>query len=298
MMKITKDRVNKYKGCKPFRYAINALKILCVMFTLIGGMFSVSAIRTYATGPSDTNAGQESNDINDTHADEERDTTPFNIDIDLRNDSDKGTLSATLQIVILLTILSVAPSFLIMLTSFTRIIIVLHFVRQALGTTTSPPNQVLVGLALFLTFYIMNPTFTAVYNNAIEPLNQGTVTTREAIDLGLEPMREFMLSNVNRKDLKLFIKLADNEVKDSYDDIPITTLIPAFICSELRAAFVIGFLIYIPFIVIDMVVASTLMSMGMMMLPPTTISAPFKILLFVLADGWDLVIGNLVQTFH
>ncbi|MCR4716846.1 MAG: flagellar type III secretion system pore protein FliP [Lachnospiraceae bacterium] len=268
------------------------------MITLIGGIFSYTAVTSYATGPGDTNAGQEDNDVNDTHADEENDITPFNLDIDLNNETDEGTLSATVQIVILLTILSIAPSFLIMLTSFTRIIIVLHFVRQALGTTTAPPNQVLVGLALFLTFYIMNPTFTAVYNNAIEPLNEGTVTTREAIDLGLEPLRDFMLANVNKKDLKLFIKIADNEVTDSYDDIPITTLIPAFICSELRAAFIIGFLIYIPFIVIDMVVASTLMSMGMMMLPPTTISAPFKILLFVLADGWNLVIGNLVQTFH
>ena len=291
MLKTKKNkRVNKY--------IMRALKIACLMITLIGGIISFRTWDAYATLPSDTNAGQESNDINDTHGDEERDITPFNLDIDLHNDTDEGTLSATLQIVLLLTILSIAPSFLIMLTSFTRIIIVLHFIRQALGTTTSPPNQVLVGLALFLTFYIMNPTFTAVYNNAIEPMTKGTVTAREAIDLGIEPLRDFMLSNVNKKDLKLFIKLADNEVTESYDEIPTTTLIPAFICSELRAAFIIGFLIYIPFIVIDMVVASTLMSMGMMMLPPTTISAPFKILLFVLADGWDLVIGNLVQTFH
>ena len=155
-----------------------------------------------------------------------------------------------------------------------------------------------MGLAVFLTIFIMSPVFTKINQNAIKPMQEGKLSSREAIDAGIEPLREFMLKNVNKKDLKMMLQISDAEVKDSYDEVPTTTLIPAFILSELRAAFIIGFLIYIPFIVIDMVVASTLMSMGMMMLPPTTISAPFKILLFVLADGWNLVIGNLVQTFH
>lgn len=294
--KTKRNNSKKEKTCRSSRL-FTILKLLCVMVTLAGSVICVNAWKVYAA-PTDTNSGQEANDGNDPTAKEEQDTTPFSLGIDLNTSADTGTLSGTLQIVILLTILSIAPSILIMVTSFTRIIVVLHFVRQALGTATSPPNQVLVGLALFLTFFIMSPVFTQVYDDAIKPMEAGTITSKEAYEAGIEPIREFMLKNTNKKDLKTFIELSDVEVTDSYDDIPTTTLIPAFITSELRAAFIIGFLIYIPFIVIDMVVASTLMSMGMMMLPPTTISAPFKILLFVLVDGWDLVIGNLVQTFH
>lgn len=294
--KTKRNNSKKEKTCRSSRL-FTILKLLCVMVTLAGSVICVNAWKVYAA-PTDTNSGQEANDGNDSTAKEEQDTTPFSLGIDLNTSADTGTLSGTLQIVILLTILSIAPSILIMVTSFTRIIVVLHFVRQALGTATSPPNQVLVGLALFLTFFIMSPVFTQVYDDAIKPMEAGTITSKEAYEAGIEPIREFMLKNTNKKDLKLFIEMSDVEVTDSYDDIPTTTLIPAFITSELRAAFIIGFLIYIPFIVIDMVVASTLMSMGMMMLPPTTISAPFKILLFVLVDGWDLVIGNLVQTFH
>lgn len=294
--KTKRNNSKKEKTCRSSRL-FTILKLLCVMVTLAGSVICVNAWKVYAA-PTDTNSGQEANDGNDPTAKEEQDTTPFSLGIDLDTSADTGTLSGTLQIVILLTILSIAPSILIMVTSFTRIIVVLHFVRQALGTATSPPNQVLVGLALFLTFFIMSPVFSQVYNDAIKPMEAGTITSKEAYEAGIEPIREFMLKNTNKKDLKMFIELSDVEVTDSYDDIPTTTLIPAFITSELRAAFIIGFLIYIPFIVIDMVVASTLMSMGMMMLPPTTISAPFKILLFVLVDGWDLVIGNLVQTFH
>lgn len=294
--KTKRNNSKKEKTCRSSRL-FTILKLLCVMVTLAGSVICVNAWKVYAA-PTDTNSGQEANDGNDPTAKEEQDTTPFSLGIDLNTSADTGTLSGTLQIVILLTILSIAPSILIMVTSFTRIIVVLHFVRQALGTATSPPNQVLVGLALFLTFFIMSPVFTQVYDDAIKPMEAGTITSKEAYEAGIEPIREFMLKNTNKKDLKLFIEMSDVEVTDSYDDIPTTTLIPAFITSELRAAFIIGFLIYIPFIVIDMVVASTLMSMGMMMLPPTTISAPFKILLFVLVDGWDLVIGNLVQTFH
>ncbi len=208
-----------------------------------------------------------------------------------------GTMSATVRIVLLLTILSLAPSILIMMTSFTRIIVVLHFLRTALGTQTTPPNQVLIGLALFLTFMIMSPVFTQINENAIKPLDAGTITQEEALTAAIDPLREFMYQHTERKDVDLFCDIA-NVTYEANDDIPTTVLIPSFIVSELRSAFIIGFFIYIPFIVIDMVVSSILMSMGMMMLPPTTISMPFKILLFILADGWDLVIGNLVKTFY
>lgn len=211
-----------------------------------------------------------------------------------------GSVSTPIRMLLVLTILSLAPSLLVMLTSYTRIVIVLHFVRTAIGTQSAPPNQVLIGLALFLTFFIMWPTFQEINTVAIQPLDQGTITQTEALKAAEQPIREFMYGQTMRKDLALFIDIsgADNSDFEDYDDIPFTTLVPAFILSELRAAFIIGFVIYIPFIVIDMVVSSVLMSMGMMMLPPTTISLPFKILLFVLADGWDLVIGELVRTFY
>lgn len=211
--------------------------------------------------------------------------------------NDSGSLSTQIRMFLVLTVLSLAPSILIMLTSFTRIIIVLHFVRTAIGTQTAPPNQVLVGLALFLTLFIMWPTFSEINEKAIKPLDEGTITQQEAIQAAEEPFREFMYGQTQTKDLKLFVDMS-GETYDDYDDVPFTTLVPAFILSELRTAFILGFLIYIPFIVIDMVVSSVLMSMGMMMLPPTTISLPFKVLLFILADGWDLVIGNLVKTFY
>ena len=192
-----------------------------------------------------------------------------------------------------------APSILMLVTSFTRIVIVMHFTRAALGTQTVPPNQVIVGLSLFLTFFIMAPTFNEVYQSAIEPLTKSEVTAEEAFDIGVKPLRQFMLKQVSTKDLDTFLRIAEYEEGSitSEDDIPLRVLIPSFIISELRIAFIIGFLIYLPFIVIDMVVSSTLMSMGMMMLPPTTISTPFKILLFVMADGWNLIIGNLMNTF-
>ena len=211
--------------------------------------------------------------------------------------NDDGSVSTPIKMLLVLTVLSLAPSILIMLTSFTRIIVVLHFVRTAIGTQTAPPNQVLIGLALFLTFFIMWPTFQQINTDAIQPLDEGKITQQEAFEAAEKPLREFMYGQTQTKDLKLFVDMSD-ETYDNYDDIPFTTLVPAFILSELRTSFIIGFLIYIPFIVIDMVVASVLMSMGMMMLPPTTISLPFKILLFVLADGWDLVIANLVKTFY
>jgi flagellar biosynthetic protein FliP len=216
----------------------------------------------------------------------------------LNTDQDGKSLSSTLQILLVLTVITLAPSILIMVTSFTRIIIVLHFVRSALGTQTTPPNQILIGLALFLTLFIMSPVFTQINDNAIKPLSKGEITQEEAFEKGTEPLRTFMLEQTQVKDLKLFLDIAKITDVKSNDDIPLTVIIPSFIISEMRTAFIIGFLIYIPFIVIDMVVASTLMSMGMMMLPPTMISMPFKILLFIMADGWNLIIGEVVKTFY
>ncbi len=224
---------------------------------------------------------------------------PDNFEFNITSNAGSGNLSASLQMLLVLTVLTLAPSILIMMTSFTRIIVVLHFVRSALGTQTTPPNQVLIGLALFLTLFIMTPVVTQINEEAVQPFESGEMTQEEALNAGLKPIRTFMLKQTNRSDIKLFLEIQgnDKEIK-SEEDIPTIVLLPAFMISELRTAFIIGFLIYLPFIVIDMVVSSTLMSMGMMMLPPTTISMPFKILLFVLADGWNLVIGELVRTFY
>lgn len=223
---------------------------------------------------------------------------PFSYELTVGETDDPQSVVGSLQILFLLTVISLAPSILLMMTSFTRIIVVLHFVRSALSTQQSPPNQVLIGLALFLSLFIMSPILSEVNTDAIQPYSAGEISQEVAIERGLRPIREFMFEQVNDKDLALFLDIARVENVADKDSIPTSTLIPAFIISELRAAFIIGFLIYIPFIVIDMVVASTLMSMGMMMLPPVMISMPFKLLLFVLADGWNLVIGELVKTFY
>lgn len=219
--------------------------------------------------------------------------TGFSLDFN----GDTGNLNSTVRILLVLTILSIAPSILVMLTSFTRCIVVLHFIRVAIGTQSSPPNQVMIGLALFLTAFIMMPTWTEINDNALKPLDAGEITYEEAIDEIELPLRRFMYAETQTKDLNMFCEIADVTYED-YDDVPFSVLVPSFVISELRTAFIIGFLIYIPFIVIDMVVASVLMSMGMMMLPPTTISMPFKVLLFVLADGWNLIIGSLVKTYY
>lgn len=217
--------------------------------------------------------------------------------IDITTGDGEASLSGALRIMLVLTIIALCPSILIMLTSFTRILIVMHFTRAALSTQSAPPNQVLVGISLFLTFFIMAPVFSQINEDAIQPFSKGEITQEQAFDAGLAPIRKFMLDNVQDKDLDAMASIAGIENISSKEDIPTNVLIPSFILSELRISFWIGFLIYIPFIVIDMVVASTLMSMGMMMLPPTTISMPFKILLFVLADGWNLIIVNLMRTF-
>ena len=216
------------------------------------------------------------------------------------NGEDGNQWSATLRIILVLTVISLAPSILIMMTSFTRIIVVLHFVRSAIGTQTTPPNQVLIGLALFITIFIMSPTINEINETAVIPLTKNEITAEEAFKIGQQPIRTFMIRQIGNSDseLRLFLDLSAIDTVESAEDIPMSALIPAFVLSELKKAFIIGFLIYLPFLVIDMVVSSTLMSMGMMMLPPTTISMPFKILLFIVADGWNLIIGEVVKTFY
>ena len=214
-------------------------------------------------------------------------------------DNGNGELNGTLRILLVLTAIAVLPILLITITSFTRILIVLHFTRQALNTQSAPPNQVLIAIALFLTFFIMQPIFSQVYTEAIVPYDAGEIDFEEAYETALAPLRNFMFEQTQMKDIDVFMQISNTAWDGaSMEQVPTSVLIPGFIVSELRTAFIIGFIIYIPFIVIDMVVASVLMSMGMMMLPPTTISMPFKILLFVLADGWNLVIVNLVRTFY
>lgn len=219
------------------------------------------------------------------------------VSIDLGPDAPKHT-AVVIQILMLLTVLSLAPALFIMVTSFTRIVIVLSFLRQALGTQAVPPNQVLLSLALFLTMFIMAPVGRTVYSTALEPLIAEQISYEEAWDKGIEPVRGFMLRQVREKDLELFITLSKMAKPERAEQVPTHVVIPAFILSELRIAFQIGFLIYIPFLIVDMVVASVLMSMGMMLLPPVVISLPFKLILFVLADGWYLVVGSMVRSFQ
>ncbi len=202
------------------------------------------------------------------------------------------------EIFLVIAGISLVPALLFTVTGFTRILIVLGFIRSGLGTPTAPPNQVLVGISVFLTIFVMAPTFSAIKKDAIDPLSHHKISQAQAIQRGQEPLRQFMFKQTREKDLALFAKLAHLKQPKTRADIPTYTLIPAFIISELKTAFQIGFLIFLPFLVIDLVVSSTLMSMGMMMLPPTFISLPFKILLFVLVDGWNLVTQSLVQSFH
>jgi flagellar biosynthesis protein FliP len=208
-----------------------------------------------------------------------------------------GDVAMTIQIFLLLTILSLAPGLLIMTTSFTRISVVLSFVRTAMGTQQAPSNQIILALSMFLTFFIMGPVWQQIDKEAYQPWKAQQISQDQAMERAVKPIRKFMLSQAREKDLALFVSLSKLPRPKNADDIPTLTIIPAFMISELRTAFQIGFLIYIPFIVVDMVVAAVLMSMGMMMLPPVMISLPFKILLFVLVDGWGLVIGSLVKSF-
>ena len=268
-------------------FAFAALMICAALLLSHPGIVRAASTET-ASGRDAEDIG--SLNVTSTPGEGEKSTSDNNNGLHIIYNNDEGSVSADIKIFLVITIIALAPSILIMLTSYTRIIIVLHFLRSAIGTQTS--------------IFIMQPVFTQVNENAIKPLDAGEITQEEAFEAGMEPIREFMFGQTQRKDINMFCEIAQISYDPGADldqikaDIPNSVLIPSFIISELRTAFIIGFLIYIPFIVIDMVVASVLMSMGMMMLPPTTISLPFKILLFILADGWDLVIKNLVQTFY
>lgn len=217
--------------------------------------------------------------------------------INIFTGSDPTNIATSVKLLLLLTIFSLAPGILILMTSFTRIIIVLSFVRTSLATQQMPPNQVLIGIALFLTFFIMAPTFSEVYEQGLSPLFAEEITLDEAYENASVPLKEFMAQHTRQKDLQLFMRYTEAESPETVQDIPLTTLVPAFAISELKTAFQMGFMIFIPFLIIDMAVASILMSMGMMMLPPVMISLPFKILLFVLVDGWYLITQSLLGGF-
>lgn len=212
--------------------------------------------------------------------------------------SGSGSLAQPVSLVLLLGALSLLPGLLIMVTAFTRIVIVLGFTRSALGTQGVPPNQVLIGLSIFLTFFVMGPVFKQVNHDAVQPLMAGRISQELAFKRGMEPFRTYMLKQVREKDLQLFVDLSGKKAPATPKDVPTTTLVPAYVISELRAAFLIGFVIFIPFIVIDLVVSAALSAMGMAMLPPSLISLPFKLLLFVAVDGWYLLVSSLVRSFH
>ena len=223
-------------------------------------------------------------------------SSPF-FSINVEQKEDPGQVSVVLQIFLLLTVLSIAPALLIMMTSFTRIAIVLSILRQAMGTHSMPPNQIILGLALFLTFFIMAPVWEKVNTEAIQPYLEKEITQKQALENAFKPIRAFMFKQTREKDLALLVKISDTARPKDMDAVPTSVLIPSFILSELKTAFQMAFMLYVPFLVIDMVVASVLLSMGMMMLPPIMISLPFKLMLFVLADGWYLIVGSLVKSF-
>ena len=277
-------------------------KIYCVASFVFACMVLIVTIALCVTHPTTTYAASTNSSSSTTGSTEVANHNDQTDGLSITYNNENGSLSTPVRMLLVLTVLSLAPSILIMMTSFTRIIIVLHFVRTAIGTQTAPPNQILIGLALFLTLFIMWPTFQQINTDAIQPLDRGEITQTEFLEKAEAPIREFMIKDakIQIRDINLFTEISGETYEDDTElsDVPFTTLVPAFILSELRKAFIMGFLIYIPFIVIDMVVSSVLLSMGMMMLPPTTISLPFKILLFILADGWNLVIGSLVQTFY
>lgn len=275
---------------------LTCLMVALTVLLLGSSKTSASTMNTHVTGDSEqrTNINEPGSAAS---TDELKELNIAN-NLTITYDDGNGTMAGSLRILLTLTMIALAPTLLICLTSFTRILIVLHFTRTALNTQTAPPNMVLIGLSLFLTYFIMSPVITQINEEAIKPFEAGQITQEEALEIGMEPLRDFMYKQTQEKDAKVFCDIGGYEWTGKPDDIPTSALIPAFMVSELRTAFIIGFVIYIPFLVIDMVVASSLMSMGMMMLPPTTISMPFKILLFVLADGWNLVIVNLVRTFY
>ena len=206
-------------------------------------------------------------------------------------------VSSLVEILLLFTVLSIAPAILLMMTSFTRLVVAFSFLRHAMGTQQMPPNQVLIGLALFLTLFVMSPVFARMNRVAVQPYMQGRINAEEALEAGMKPLRRFMFAQTREKDLALFVSMSGMAPPRTRDDVPTRVLVPAFMISELKTAFQIGFVLFLPFLIIDMVVASVLLSMGMMMLPPIMVSLPFKLLLFVLADGWYLLVGSLVKSF-
>jgi flagellar biosynthetic protein FliP len=221
-----------------------------------------------------------------------------NISVNFAEGDAQGGLGAALQIVLALTVLSLAPAILLLMTSFTRIVVVLSFLRQAMGTQQMPPNQLIIGLSLFLTVAVMAPVFQQINDEALQPYMAKEIPDKEALSRGVVPLKTFMLRQTQDKDLALFLQMGDRPMPDSRMDTPLIAVVPAFVLSELKRAFQIGFVLFVPFLVIDMVVASILMSMGMMMLPPVMISLPFKVLLFVLVDGWNLLVQNLLLSFR
>lgn len=228
----------------------------------------------------------------------QQNTVPLpKIGIDIGTADSPEDVSVTLQLLLLLTVLSLAPSILIMTTSYLRIIIVFQFLKNAMGTMQMPPNQLLAGIALFLTFFVMGPTWNKVNTDALQPYLDGKLSMEDAYDKGITPVREFMFKHTRTEDMELFMSFMEVDRPKSREELPTYVLVPAFVISELRAGFIIGFFLFIPFLMIDMIVSSILMSMGMMMLPPMMVSLPFKILLFVLVDGWNLIVGSIVRSF-
>ncbi len=303
MIIVMKDTSKKYNIKHELR------KLLYMLFMVVT-ITAADVVVASATADDDITAGQILDerpvDENRTNINEPGSAqTPEDLaDLNISNSltfsysSGNGELNGMLRLMLILTAIAIVPILLVTVTSFTRILIVLHFTRQALNTQSAPPNQVLIAISLFLTFFIMQPVFSQVYTEAVLPFEAGELEFEEAMEVAAAPMREFMFEQTQRQDIATFMEMSNTPWDgETLAQVPTSVLIPGFIISELRSAFIMGFVIYVPFIVIDMVVASVLMSMGMMMLPPTTISMPFKILLFVLADGWNLIIVYLVRTF-
>lgn len=235
--------------------------------------------------------------VNADEAVNNKNSSPFNMSFNIESKDGTSSMSSVLKIALFLTMMSILPGLLMSMTSFLRIIIVISFLKQAMGTPQMPPNQIVVGIAIFLTMYIMSPVWTEVNSDAIQPYINNEITEKEAFETGLVPIRQFMLNQTRKNDIALFVGISGAQKPKSLDDISISTLIPAFITSELKTAFQMGFILYLPFIVIDAVISTTLTAMGMFMLPPVMISLPFKLVLFVLADGWRLVIQSVVSSF-
>ncbi len=223
---------------------------------------------------------------------------PGSININLEGPNGKQNLSIPVQILLFMTLITFLPAILVSLTCFTRMVVVFHFLRQALGTAETPSNQVVLGLTLFLTFFVMSPVIEEINQQALQPMTAGTITQSEALDRAIKPLRGFMMKYTREKDYALFLSIAKKPRPRTPDDIPTMVVIPAFMISELKTAFQIGFVLFLPFLIIDMVVATVLLSMGMMQLPPVMVSMPFKILLFIMVDGWNLVVGSLVRSFY